>query len=202
MKLMTLSVIADVFADAVLTDEGNNLLFLSVWGRDTAVQEFLARLTLPKHEDGIRDFRVEGSGESRYVNVPSIDCLDKHSTRVGSDIFDNLTQVWIYDKRVLRSDQSSRRVYQLFSETQKCPDPWPLVKAVCPVPLLDHWRETVLEQFTSLGWCRFVPDGVGMKALCIDLGDPDLEETLSLLVKQGKLSLPGQSDPVMLGLAA
>jgi hypothetical protein len=36
----------DLMADGCVGDENGNLVFLSIWARDTAVQEFLARLTL------------------------------------------------------------------------------------------------------------------------------------------------------------
>ena len=36
----------DLMADGCIADENGNLVFLSIWARDTAVQEFLARLTL------------------------------------------------------------------------------------------------------------------------------------------------------------
>src|SRR5690606_15457783 len=36
----------DLMTDGCVGDEQGNLVFLSVWARDTAVQEFLARLTL------------------------------------------------------------------------------------------------------------------------------------------------------------
>lgn len=34
----------DLMADGCVGDEHGNLVFLSIWARDTAVQEFLARL--------------------------------------------------------------------------------------------------------------------------------------------------------------
>ncbi|HEC1391362.1 TPA: hypothetical protein R1W70_004882, partial [Pseudomonas aeruginosa] len=35
----------DVMADACVGDDQGNLIFLSIWARDTAIQQFLARLT-------------------------------------------------------------------------------------------------------------------------------------------------------------
>lgn len=42
----------DLMADGCVGDEQGNLVFLSIWARDTAVQEFLARLTLGRDEQG------------------------------------------------------------------------------------------------------------------------------------------------------
>jgi len=34
----------DLMVDGVVLDENDTLIFLSTWGRDTAIQEFIARL--------------------------------------------------------------------------------------------------------------------------------------------------------------
>ena len=41
-SLMEIDEAPDLFADALLVDPADNLLFLSLWGRDTSLQEFLA----------------------------------------------------------------------------------------------------------------------------------------------------------------
>ena len=46
----------DVMADACVGDDQGNLIFLSIWARDTAVQQFLARLTLGRDEQGLEQF--------------------------------------------------------------------------------------------------------------------------------------------------
>lgn len=43
----------DVMADACVGDDQGNLIFLSIWARDTAVQQFLAHLTLGRDEQGM-----------------------------------------------------------------------------------------------------------------------------------------------------
>lgn len=43
---------ADLMADACIRDEQGNLIFISVWARDTAIQQFLARLTLSRDRMG------------------------------------------------------------------------------------------------------------------------------------------------------
>ena len=44
---------SDVFADACASDRHAQLLFLSIFGRDTSVQQFMARLHQPTHEGGV-----------------------------------------------------------------------------------------------------------------------------------------------------
>lgn len=48
----------DLYVDACVCDEQRNLVFLSAWGRDTVTQEFLARLTLDREENGIDHFHI------------------------------------------------------------------------------------------------------------------------------------------------
>ncbi len=48
----------DLYVDACVCDEQRNLVFLSAWGRDTVTQEFLARLTLGREENGIDHFHI------------------------------------------------------------------------------------------------------------------------------------------------
>jgi len=64
----------DVMADACVVDDQGNLIFLSSWARGTAVQQFLARLTLGRDEQGLdqfqREFRLIGIGLAALDGVP------------------------------------------------------------------------------------------------------------------------------------
>ncbi len=48
----------DLMADGCVGDENGSLVFISLWARDTAVQQFLARLTLGRDEQGLDQFHV------------------------------------------------------------------------------------------------------------------------------------------------
>jgi len=57
---------ADVFVDACLRHEGGRLLFLSVFGRDTATKELLARMQLgAQHQDGLAELMLKPSEQVR-----------------------------------------------------------------------------------------------------------------------------------------
>jgi len=47
--MLAINEVNDVYCDALVCDEGY-LVFASCWGRDTAIQELLARLTLATSE--------------------------------------------------------------------------------------------------------------------------------------------------------
>ena len=72
----------DLMADGVVGDENGNLVFISLWARDTAVQEFLARLTLGRDEQGLDQFHViTEQGASIPVFVGNVENLEKRITR-------------------------------------------------------------------------------------------------------------------------
>ncbi|HEO1569655.1 TPA: hypothetical protein ACID58_006532, partial [Pseudomonas aeruginosa] len=66
----------DLYVDACVCDEQRNLVFLSAWGRDTVTQEFLARLTLGREENGIDHFHIIVDGR-RLPVFPNQDLLEK-----------------------------------------------------------------------------------------------------------------------------
>ena len=61
----------DLMADGCVGDEHGNLIFLSVWARDTAVQEFLARLTLGRDAQGLDQFHVRCGERTGRVRLAS-----------------------------------------------------------------------------------------------------------------------------------
>lgn len=83
-NLYTLDECPDLYLDACVCDEQRGLVFMSAWGRDTAVQEFLARLTLGAAEGGIEHFHVVHEHRSIPVFVGNVDMLEKRTTRTYS----------------------------------------------------------------------------------------------------------------------
>lgn len=188
MELMKISVIGDLYVDAVLVDESSHLLFLSVWGRDTALQEFLARLQLPASDNGIRDFHVTGRDYDRYVQIPNVDALDKTTAKTSkATVFGQLTQLWVYHESVASPDKVNRRAVMLYQPGETI-DAWPLVQSVCHLPLLDHWRDAILHCCNSRGWMRVLDSGFGVKGLLIELGD-DIKPVITEMIHNNELTL-------------
>ena len=50
-----------VFVEAFLLDSNNEIAFISLIGKDTALQEFRVRWSLPASQGGLTDFQVEHS---------------------------------------------------------------------------------------------------------------------------------------------
>jgi len=189
-QLFTLSEIHEVYADAYLTDDANHLLFLSVWGRDTALQEFLARLQLPQSENGIKNFHITGTEMNQYVIVPNVDNLDKTIAKTSRNtILGELTQLWIYDKIAVTADMANHRALMLYSNDDAQPDPWPIIKNVCPLPLLNEWRETFLKKCFEKKWIYHLDKGFGISGYFIEINADELEQVMTEMIQQGQLSI-------------
>jgi hypothetical protein len=155
--------ITDVFVDACVRSESGELLLLSCYGRDTAVQQLLAAFDLGPAEGGLSAFTlvaVETLDEHR-VEVGNAPALTKFSGRLPREnLFGALVHSWIYRSSVVRPDRSNGIAW-LFDD--QCADTaavgsnprledrlWELVEDLSPVPLLPHWRTAILNHVDGL----------------------------------------------------
>jgi len=197
--LMPVAETPGLFADAVLTDAGHNLLFLSLWGRDTAIQEFRARLSLPVREGGLEHFRLEGPA-APFVQVGNPERLVNDTGRTPPQlIFGSLVHLWLYDRLAVAPDRANRRALLLYrpgdSATAKDQTTlrrrlWSLVTETCHLPLLPAWRDTVLAAFQAAGWIKTL-EGVGLAAYALDLGDEEVEKVICRLLRERRLTTAG-----------
>ena len=187
--------VSDLYVDAFLMDQ-SRLIFLSVWGRDTALQEFFARLTLSKSEQGLREIHLENldSHQTHFVDIPDIEKLEKTTGRAQSKVFGPLSHVFIYDKLAVKPDALHNRALLFYRDEQ--PDIWEIVKEACHLPLLEHWKTHVLCEFQQQGWIHTL-EGVGIHAIKINLVQQDVEALLEFAIKEGTLTLKeGEKAPV------
>lgn len=191
MSLMSITEAPGLFADAVVTDQ-STLVFLSLWGRDTAIQEFLARLSLPMQDGGLTAFSLEGDG-STYVQVGGADRLQKDTGRMPkTNLFGDVVHLWLYDRLALSPDYANRRAllfYRPGEESSALTERlWVLVKDTCHLPLLDHWCETVLAGIEAVGWIKRL-EGIGLNAIQVSLPEVQVEETVQYWIRQGYLTV-------------
>ncbi|MFL9694782.1 hypothetical protein, partial [Aeromonas veronii] len=60
----------DVFADACLRDAEGRMLLLSLYGRDTALNQFVAAISLPASQLGVGAFHLVGvDGRRHFCDV-------------------------------------------------------------------------------------------------------------------------------------
>ena len=183
----------DVMADACVGDDQGNLIFLSIWARDTAVQQFLARLTLGRDEQGLDQFHIiTDQGGSVPVFIGNVDRLEKRMTRAyRRTLFGSLSNVWLFDRRCVKPDKANASALALLprDSAHRLDRLWMLVRDTCPLPLLDHWRETVLELLQSREMLARLPFALGPlegHRLAIDV--PALTLALGSLIRSDVLT--------------
>jgi hypothetical protein len=183
----------DLMADGCISDEHSNLVFLSVWARDTAVQEFLARLTLSRAEQGLDQFHLITEQASIPIVVGNTDNLEKRSTRAfRRTLFGSMVHLWLYDRRCVRPDKANASALVLLPKdvsdhTERL---WTLVRETCPLPLLDHWRDTVLELLQSQAMLTRVPFALGpLEGHRLALDVSVLTTALGELIRNGTLGV-------------
>jgi hypothetical protein len=200
--LFKLKELSDLYADACVRDETGRLMFLSLYGRDTAIQQLLAAFTLKVTEGGLDSFHLQDpAGESYLVHVGDADRLEKFTGKLPRDnLFGNLVHLWLYDPALVRPDRSNRVAWVLVDGID---DPsnqteaiwsqvWGLYKLLSPVPLLDTWKQAVLsrtgdEVVTLMGETPYPPLG---RIAGARVGLPDqFPEIVSGMVKAGDLAL-------------
>ncbi len=182
----------DLMADSVVGDEHGNLVFFSFWARDTAVQEFLARLTLARDEQGLNQFHVvHEQGSAISVFVDNVDNLEKRTTRAyRRTLFGALTNVWLFDRRCVKPDKANASALVLLprDSVHRTDRLWRLVQDTCPLPLLDHWREPVLELLQSRQMLTALPRSLGpLEGYRLSIDIPALRTSVGNLIRQGTL---------------
>ena len=201
--LYAIDEISGVYVDAAVGNEANELLFLSVWGLDTAIQEFLGRLSLPWREGGISDITLKTidntEGESRgerkkWYNIRNINFFQKLTGRSTSkdSLFNNLVHLWLYDKSASDIDRANHCCLLLKQTAEDAAKfevrLWEAVKTVCPVPLLDEWKH-IMENFQQREWIQY-HSGIKVDAVQLDFSDSDIESSISAWIQEGIFTLP------------
>lgn len=194
---------SDVFVNAVVLDSAGELIFLSLYGRDTAMLHFLASFTLPVGNGGRSFFTLVRGGELHKIGLADPARLDKLTGRLPRDnLFGNLTHVWLYYKEGILPDRSNRSALLLrFEESDQAyaMRTWLLVRELCPVPLLDHWREPLMAAtgellVTPLSADSAAPIGV-VDGARVALPD-GFEHSVSAAVADGALTLEASDLPM------
>ncbi len=192
--LCRIAELPDLMIDGCVCDERNTLVFASLWGRDTAIQEFVARLTLRSDEKGIDRFHVVTEDDRELpVFVGHVDTLEKRTTRTFTGtLFGSMVHLWLFDKRCVKPDKANASALAILpmavsSRTERL---WTLVQATCPLPLLDHWRDVVLALLKRREMLTRLPFGLGPlhgHRLTIDV--PALTSALGDLIRNGTLGV-------------
>ncbi len=184
----------DLMADGCVCDENGRLVFLSLWGRDTAVQEFLARLTLGADPQGLDQFHLVTEQDSSLpVFVGNVEMLEKRTTRAfRRTLFGSMIHLWLFDRRCVKPDKANASALAILPKesTNRSQRLWTLVQETCPLPLLDHWRDTVLDLLESRTMLSSLPFALGLlQGYRLALDVPALTSALGDLICNGSLGV-------------
>ena len=177
-SFMNMNEVFGIFVDSVLTDESDNLIFISLWGRDTAIRELQGRLTLGASESGLTAFNLRNDDTKVFVKIGNIQAMEQMAGRVQTDILGELVHCFIFHKEIMKPDLANHRAVLIAQEGE--PDYlWNAVKHTCPVPLLDHWETVLLPILRDTGMIKNL-SGINQSGTQINID----EERIALLVKQ------------------
>lgn len=118
---------SDVFVDAAAADHRGQLLFVSAYGRDTSIQQFMARLHEARREGGIEQMTIrrpagaeawlpgepagspgDNASAALQLFVGDPRRLEKHTGRLPRGLLGNLVHAWIFDPALLEADHATR----------------------------------------------------------------------------------------------
>lgn len=182
-----------LFVDAYLMD-GERWIFGSFWGSETTMQEFFARLTLSNHEQGLRSFTLQSAtGERQRIFAGRVDDLTKVTGRTpNTSVLGSFCNVWIFDPALQKPDRTNGEAYIIGrpseSRAQMWLRAWASVQSLSQVPLLEHWRDEVMELLTANEWLKSLI-GVGVQGYRIAIPAESFEGAISQGVKSGLLAL-------------
>lgn len=194
-SLLQLTEIPHIMSDGYVCDERRSLIFLSVWGRDTAIQELLARLTL-KNQDALTQLTLTNDALHEHILFPgNADNFDKRTTRHQRTRFGTLIHLWLFDKRCLSPDKANGNSILLLPKDdlhwrQRI---WALFYETCTLPLLDHWQDAILEMLCNSQMLTPLPNSYGsLDGWQLALDFPQLTDLISCAIVSGKLQTSPQ----------
>lgn len=184
----------DLYVDACCINSTDDCLFISLWGRDTAIQELLARLSLPISQNGLNALHVMEGNASYRACFRDIERFDKRTTRAFQKTrFGSLVQVWLFDLRCTCPDRVNLDAV-LLTEHDTFSDAlqkrlWQRVKDLCPLPLLDQWQFEVITWLNEQQAIQPAKTILGrLSAWEISLDQNAMAEHLGHLIREGILT--------------
>jgi hypothetical protein len=183
----------DLMADGCVGDEqGQSRLSLDLGARHR--RSGVPRPPDPRRdEQGLDQFHViTEQGASIPVFVGNVENLEKRITRAyRRTLFGSLTNVWLFDRRCVKPDKANASALALLprDSAHRLDRLWTLVQDTCPLPLLDHWRDTVLELLQTRRMLTGLPLALGpLEGHRLALDVPALTKALGDLIRNGTLA--------------
>lgn len=196
ISTLILKDIPDLLCDGCVVDSDDNLIFLSVWGRDTAMQELLGKLTIGGSSNmGLTEIRLLNRFNLQsHAKLTKDREYDKRTQKFQHPQFGMLNHVWIFDIRMKTPCRTSQSAIVMFDGEihQAVIDDclFENIKHLTSIPLLDHWKSAVLGIAKAhdmikdnMVLCR------QLKSMTIRINEPVLAEHIGHLIKKNVLTL-------------
>jgi hypothetical protein len=191
-KMICINQQTGVFCDSYVGND-TGILFASFWGRNTSLQQFLARMELPPHEGGINELTFGVSeGNLQTFFLQDTKNMQKLSGRVLGTIYGkDLSHIFIYDKSTVKIDYSNYKATILYFDNNQIDDCiiWKLLKALSSIPLLDIWMDQIIRVCYRDGYIDNIDGFGGVSALIVKLCEADFEQSISNMIKNQTLSV-------------
>lgn len=189
-KMIHIKQQTSVFCDSfVASDTG--ILFASFWGRNTSLQQFLARMELPNYEGGIDELTFEVSpNDSQMFRLQDAKNMQKLSGRVPGTIYSkDLSHIFVYDKSAIGIDYSNSKATVLYFDDKQLDNKviWQLIKTISPIPLLDSWMEQIVSFCFENCYISDISGFGGVSALVAKLAVDEFEKLVTTMIKDQHL---------------
>jgi hypothetical protein len=203
--LLSIESCPNVFVDACVRNTSGMLMFMSVYGRDTAIKELMARIQLGgESKDGLPTLVMYTDGETHKAVVGDTKGLQKLTGRLPRCVYGMLTHLWVYRPQVKGVSKSTGTAWVLVKQPE--PDVrtqarvWSAVMELASIPLLPHWQTTVMEAISDMvidyNDCNgphinpLICKPIGFhRVLEVHLNQATLATVVSSLVSSGALTL-------------
>lgn len=151
--------VTDTYVDALVRDETGLLMFMSCYGRDTALREFMGRVQLGgKSSDGLPTLALLAVGKSgrEIVHMGDPRRLEKRTGKLPVNLYGrNVGHMFIFDPMVMRPDPASKQAWVMSHRPLSVQTLdeliWMVIQTLSPVPLLTHWQHAVLAVVKDAG---------------------------------------------------
>jgi len=205
----------DLIVDACVVDkQTHDLIFISVWGRDTAVQQLLARLTLDSTaaESLKSGIGLKVGSHTRPVFFHDTDKLEKRTSReYPGTLFGSLLNLWLFHPQCTAPDSSQHSAYVLLQPPKAQQEAEPALSHLgdlpqatrarlasallnlAPFPILPEWADVALDEVQKQQMLSqqetLFGDVLGYR---LHLDVDRLEQAISGLIRSYQLTAGGQ----------
>jgi hypothetical protein len=213
-NLIQFNEVDGVLCDAIVADEHGQVIFMSCYGYDASINRLFASFALSKFNGGLTSLSFDYEGRERKLLIGSSDRLTKTAGRLPNGLFGaNLVHTFIYDESIVQDDMSNqvrwvvlRGQYDDYDVDQRL---WSVIKRLSPIPLMDHWRVTILNALcktgaivTSMANENSLSLSIGLECWRVDLNSThaqslmgtDFSSYIANMVKNGVLKVELSGD--------